>query len=141
MPITKFGQKRMQRNLNARRGRRISIVGSAGVDKALTKLWLRICIFLFFNYGMVNFLWTLHQDEFQSSPQSYIDVIQNEKIKRTIVLANITFFLIMYFGNAFGEVDKVVEDKNIEESPLIEDEGNDLSLTTPKINVRNRKRS
>ena len=141
MPITKFGAERMQRNLNARRGRRISVVGSAGVDTVLTKIWLRICIFLFFNYGMVNLLWTLHQDELQSSAQSYVDVIQNEKIYSTIILANITFFLIVYYGKGFGEIDEFVENKNMEQKRTsIEKEEDDSSAATSAMNVRKRKK-
>ena len=90
---------------------------------------------------MVNFLWTLHQDELQSSAEGYIDVIQHEKVYSTIILANITFFLILYYGKGFGEIDEFVENKNTEEKkPLIEKEDDDILTRTPTMKVRKRKK-
>ena len=55
MPITEFGAERMKRNLKARgRGRRVSITDNINVDKILTKWWIRLCIFVIYNFELLK---------------------------------------------------------------------------------------
>ncbi len=76
MPITNFGEERMERNLNARRGRRISIVNNDPAARFLTKIWSRIVVYCIFNYFMLNLLKIVHGDDIEDG-LLYVTLIQH----------------------------------------------------------------
>ena len=108
MPITTFGEDRMERNLNARRGRRISIVNSDPAARFLTKIWSRVVVYCIFNYFMLNFLKIVHGDDIEDG-LSYVKLIQHPKIAPTILLANLSFSFVMYTFSGFASLDDVVD--------------------------------
>ena len=108
MPITTFGEERMERNLNARRGRRISIVNSDPAARFLTKIWSRVVVYCIFNYFMLNFLKIVHGDDIEDG-LSYVKLIQHPKIAPTILLANLSFSFVMYTFSGFASLDDVVD--------------------------------
>ena len=108
MPITTFGKERMERNLNARRGRRISIVNSDPAARFLTKIWSRVVVYCIFNYFMLNFLKIVHGDDIEDG-LSYVKLIQHPKIAPTILLANLSFSFVMYTFSGFASLDDVVD--------------------------------
>ena len=140
MPITEFGAERMKRNLKARgRGRRVSITDNINVDKILTKWWVRLCIFVIYNFGFLQFLLHLHADEIDSS-LSYIDILQHKLVTPTIVLGNFTFFMVLYFGNGFGSVDDIVDNQNNKEEDKEEISSPSNNNNNKTIKQRKKKR-
>ena len=98
----------MERNLNARRGRRISIVNSDPAARFLTKIWSRVVVYCIFNYFMLNFLKIVHGDDIEDG-LSYVKLIQHPKIAPTILLANLSFSFVMYTFSGFASLDDVVD--------------------------------
>ena len=94
----------MERNLNARRGRRISIVNSDPAARFLTKIWSRVVVYCIFNYFMLNFLKIVHGDDIEDG-LSYVKLIQHPKIAPTILLANLSFSFVMYTFSGFASLD------------------------------------
>ena len=98
----------MERNLNARRGRRISIVNNDPAARFLTKIWSRIVVYCIFNYFMLNLLKIVHGDDIEDG-LSYVKLIQHPKIAPTILLANLSFSFVMYTFSGFASLDDVVD--------------------------------
>ena len=108
MPITSFGEERMERNLNARRGRRISIVNNDPAARFLTKIWSRIVVYCIFNYFMLNLLKIVHGDDIEDG-LLYVTLIQHPKIMPTILLANLSFSFVLYTFSGFATLDAHID--------------------------------
>ena len=98
----------MERNLNARRGRRISIVKNDPAARFLTKIWSRVVVYCIFNYVMLNLLKFVHSDDIEDG-LSYIALFQHPKITPTILLANLSFSFVMYTFSAFASLDEHID--------------------------------
>ena len=98
----------MERNLNARRGRRISIVNSDPAARFLTKIWSRIVVYCIFNYFMLNLLKIVHGDDIEDG-LLYVTLIQHPKIMPTILLANLSFSFVLYTFSGFATLDAHID--------------------------------
>ena len=98
----------MERNLNARRGRRISIVNNDPAARFLTKIWSRIVVYCIFNYFMLNLLKIVHGDDIEDG-LLYVTLIQHPKIMPTILLANLSFSFVLYTFSGFATLDAHID--------------------------------